>query len=432
MINKDFFQKVLSLLMMGVMLTLGLKIGYNNIFTIAFFLLSVIYSVIYRPKINFRNTAFWFFIAWFLLNGFSAILSHDQEEAWHKMELRLMFLLIPYPILILSTFKNSIKKHLSVFVYGMAFFTSILLIYNLFKFIQNSSCTFCFFHDFTALYRQHAVYYSILLLIAGVIMLEAKFAYFQQVNSLKLDYDLILTLGFLIIFSLGLLFAASKIILVLWGIYLVYYTGFKLKNKSLKIAIALLFVVGLSVFAISDNIRFRFTEGLDITQTDYHLEDRIFSYDEKVNISDMELRFLLAKIGLKHIKEDKKILTGYGLGDQQNWFDYHLMRYNLAPNWYYGHNVHNQYLDILLTFGIFGLALFVVFLVYILYLAWKNKHDLSFIVFLIFILAFLFEVYLGRNKGIVFFTFWTMLFYTFYLNNKAVTNEEFSKNERIN
>src|SRR5690606_35641714 len=178
-------------------------------------------------------------------------------------------------------------------------------------------------------------------------MLEAKFAYFQQVNSLKLDYDLILTLGFLIIFSLGLLFAASKIILVLWGIYLVYYTSFKLKNKSLKIAIALLFVVGLSVFAISDNIRFRFTEGLDITQTDYHLENRIFSYDEKVNISDMELRFLLAKIGLKHIKEDKKILTGYGLGDQQNWFDYHLMRYNLAPNWYYGHNVHNQYLDIL-------------------------------------------------------------------------------------
>ena len=127
MINKDFFQNVLSLLMMGVMLTLGLKIGYNNIFTIAFFLLSVIYSVIYRPKINFRNTAFWFFIAWFLLNGFSAILSHDQEEAWHKMELRLMFLLIPYPILILSTFKNSIKKHLSVFVYGMAFFTSILV-----------------------------------------------------------------------------------------------------------------------------------------------------------------------------------------------------------------------------------------------------------------------------------------------------------------
>lgn len=425
--SKSIFQQTLSFLFVGVMLTFGLKIGYNNIFIISFFGLSVIYSLIYKPKINFRNPVFIFFVLWFLLNLLSAMLSHNQIEAWRKMEVRLMFLLIPFPILVLANFRNKIDKSLVLFSFGMVFLTLILLFLNLIKFIKTGTCQQCFFHDFTAIYRQHAVYFSVLLLIAVILILEIPLG-LKKLSSNQTKFVKYLSISIL---SLGLFFAASKIILFLWLIFLLYYIFFKNHQPQLKLSFLLLIILGGIAFYSSETLQSRFLDGLNIANTNYELENRSFTYDEKSNISDMELRLLFAKIGLTHLKDDGKIWTGYGIGDQQDWFDYHLMRYNLAPNWYENHNVHNQYLDNLLNFGIFGFIFFLLFMVYILSLAWKNQQKFPLYILLVFSFAFLFEVYLTRNKGIVFFVFWVMILYTFYLNPtqqlKVQKNEDLEK-----
>ena len=413
------FQIILCYLLMACFATLGLKIGFGNIAIITTFSFSIIYAFIFRPKIDWKNNMFWLFSIYFVLNLISAIFSHDWQQGLQRMEVRLMYLLIPFPVLLISTFEISRAKIYKVFVIAMVFLSTILLLNNGYKIWQHGNFTSCFFHDFTALYKQHAVYFSMLLLFAIILLLE----HWQQKNR----FMQLLSLGIL---SIAIIFAASKIMMILYAVFLLYYIFIKQHSKMLKISFLTIFIAGLIIAISSGNLRERFVKGMNITQTDFHLENRIFTYDEKKNISDLELRYLLAKVGVYHMFQDQKALFGYGLGDQQDWFDYHLMRYNLAPHWYQGHNVHNQYLDVWLNLGILGLFYFCFMLFILGRRAWQEKDEIWLIFILIFIISFLLEVYLSRNKGIVFFTIWMMFFATFK-PLKHEQNKELTRNIHV-
>ena len=373
------------------------------------FALSVIYAVIYRPKFDFKNKALWLFTGFFAILLLSALLSHDVAQGIERMEIRLMYLLIPFPVVLIIGFDINRHKILRYFSYAMVVLCAILLGNNVYKIIVNGSFEDCFFHEFTALYKQHAVYFSMLILFAVIILLET-------VKDKLRTFEI---LG-LFILGIAMFFAASKIMIALMILFLLYYVFFKQHGKWLKMSFLSLVVVVLGLSVASDNLRHRFLDGLDLSRTDFSLEDRTFTYDEKKNISDFELRFLLGKVGVKHMAEDGKIITGYGLGDQQDWFDYHLMRYGLAPDWYMGHNAHNQYLDIWLNTGILGFVFFVFMLVFFVRNAWQTKDEIWLIFLLIFLIAFLLEVYLSRNKGIVFFTLWNMFFYSWNRRQKKL------------
>lgn len=341
-----------------------------------------------------------------MLFGLSAIFSHDTAEGLRRLEIRLMYLLIPFPALLVMNFKPKLDRILHFFTYGMVTLSAILLINNVLRITQNGTFAHCFFHDFTALYKQHAVYYSLLTLFAVIILIQKWQRKYMLLNSLSL-----------IILSTALFFAASKIMMVLYGIFLLYYVFLKQQHRWMKFGLLGILLLGFILIGSSESLKERFTDGLNFTQTDFNIENRQFTYDEKQNISDMELRVLLGKVGIQHMIQDGKWLLGYGLGDQQDWFDYHLMRYNLAPNWYQGHNVHNQYLDILLNLGIFGLLYFFWLIFFFTKHAIHSRDEIWVIFSIIFCIVFLFEVYLSRNKGIVFFTLWQMLFFAYYFNH---------------
>ena len=72
-------------------------------------------------------------------------------------------------------------------------------------------------------------------------------------------------------------------------------------------------------------------------------------------------------------------------------------------------NTHNQYLSILIKFGIVGLIAFLLALGYFYYLALKNENFV-YLSFLIFItLGFFTENIIDANKGIFFFAFFNTL-----------------------
>jgi len=105
-------------------------------------------------------------------------------------------------------------------------------------------------------------------------------------------------------------------------------------------------------------------------------------------------------------------LFGYGVGDVQDYLDYHFMFYNLAPSWYEGYNVHNQYVQFVINGGIVLLILFLIYLSGIIKIAFRHKNLLM-LLFLLFILnIFLFESVLQRVKGIIFFVFFCNIFLT--------------------
>jgi O-antigen ligase len=101
------------------------------------------------------------------------------------------------------------------------------------------------------------------------------------------------------------------------------------------------------------------------------------------------------------LKADNRLLLGYGIADSQAILDYYYMFYGLAPGWYQGYNLHNQYLQYLFTFGILGLLLLMFYLAYSFRWAFltKNKLQLYFLIMVSWV--FVFECLLSRNKGLV-------------------------------
>ena len=238
-------------------------------------------------------------------------------------------------------------------------------------------------------------------------------------------------LGAILILMLGLVFTASKAVIVIFScLYLVQIligkTQLIWRISVLGILIGTLFTMS-RVPEISD----RFREGLefDIKQfkpTNNLANATVFSNKEKEGISDLELRYIMLKMGLYHVLDDQAYWFGYGVGDVQHYLDYYYMYYGLAPRWFEGYNLHNQYLQIVVSIGVLALLLFLYYLGYSLVKAIRLGNTLHLLFLLSVIFVFIFECLLSRNKGIVFFFF----FNTMFLFNYSTIENCYSRNAR--
>jgi O-antigen ligase len=77
------------------------------------------------------------------------------------------------------------------------------------------------------------------------------------------------------------------------------------------------------------------------------------------------------------------------------------------------HNAHNDYLEILLRYGIIGLVLYLGILYKLFVRYFQNRNTVFLWFILVFMISGLTESYLQRQIGLTFFTFYSLLFYTF-------------------
>lgn len=415
-INKKiyFFGNIETLLLSLIAITIPLKLNLGNISII----ISVFYAFILLlkgevPLRNFKGFYFLMPLFLFLIAVLSALFSKDISEGFHQLEKLLLMLLLPF---IFSAFKErglKVFKIIYTYAFGVTLAVIILLIFNLLKILYGAPTKELFFFDFTSLYDQHPVYFSTNILLAIFFLIH--FFLVKKCDYLKLKYAFILiTLNIS-----GLIFCASKAVIFCFLILLLLYAIIFRKNfshKTLLLAFGLLLIGALSI-AYIPTVKERFIEGLTFNSKDFMptnnlSESKKFSYQEKDSISDLELRLIFFKIGIFHTLNDEKLLFGYGLGDVQHYLDYYYMTYNLAPNWYEGYNLHNQYLQFLVTFGIFGYLLFILYLLYSLYYSNRKKNIIHLLFIVMILFVFIFEVYMARNKGIVFLFFFNTLFLT--------------------
>lgn len=396
-----------TILLCAIAATVPYKINFGNLMVIIAF----VYNIMTFNRGNyskFKSIAFIFPIFFFLIILFSSVFSKNNIEAINKLDLELLMVLIPFIIINHSVNNQSFKKVLNTFFYSCTISTFILLVNNFIKIVNGKDIEFLVFHHFTELYDQHPVYYSLYLSLA----------IFYKLNSIIKERRVtIINIASFVLLSIGIMFCASKAVIAIDIILLLAFIFTKIKNTKTRILSIIGFVV-LSTTIININfIKDRFLEGL---RFDYSLSmfeptndfnsKKYFDYEAKTAISDLELRYILGKIAIYHAKEDHKIYFGYGKGDVQTYLDYYNFSYNLGPNWYEGFNLHNQYLDFLITYGIFALILFLLYLTYSIYIAMKT-NNLVYLFFLATIcFVFLFESILNRNMGIVYFYFFNTLF----------------------
>ncbi len=125
-----------------------------------------------------------------------------------------------------------------------------------------------------------------------------------------------------------------------------------------------------------------------------------------------DMRLWLWKSGIEVFKEN--FWFGVGTGDIDAELEKKYEKYDLKLASEHNYNVHNQFLDIAIKFGIFGLIIFTSWMVYALMISIKRKQFLFFFFLLIMFVNFFFEVMLNSIAGVSFFAFFYSLLYAKY------------------
>lgn len=417
--------KIQTILLCGIAATLVFKLNISNLLIIV----ATVYNVFFFRKKNLykaKSFAFLFPLIFFCVTVISGFLSKNSVEGLRAIDLYLLPILIALIIINSDIDRKTFLKVFNSFFLASVLSATILLFNALIKVIKQKETQEIIFHDFTRLYDQHPVYYAVLLSLAIFYIFISKEC--KLPTSVK-------RIGITIL-VITLILCASKIVLFVNMAAYFYLFSISIKNRRQKI----IYLSGFLVLSIMVyNIPFiknRFVDGLRFHETALQFkptndfqQKKIFDYSEKLVISDLELRYILWNIGVYHLVEDGKLLTGYGKGDVQDYLDYYYYSYNLAPNWNEGRNIHNQYLHVLITQGLIVFLLFISYIIYSFYTAIKNKDSLYLFFIILLFFVFIFEVVLVRNMGINLFYFFNTLFLikNIYFENSHTRNQGHTK-----
>ncbi|MGK7389600.1 MAG: O-antigen ligase family protein [Candidatus Cyclobacteriaceae bacterium M2_1C_046] len=129
------------------------------------------------------------------------------------------------------------------------------------------------------------------------------------------------------------------------------------------------------------------------------------------------LRLITWDAAIKAIKE--KPLFGHGIDERKEKLLQKFQELNFKKGLAENYNTHNQWLQILLTFGIFGMLYFLAILLYPLIIIKNKKILILYLLFVILIsINFSTENILSRQKGLIFFIFFYCLIINLYYTKR--------------
>jgi O-antigen ligase len=315
----------------------------------------------------------------------------------------------------------NIEKHLSLLFIPLIFFDFkinaihkriILLAFSASCFIASLMCVIVninislieyntFMHEWRFSHSRlsepigiHPAYFSIYLGLSVLIILNELKEKISLFSSLQKTFTIfILFCFFIMIVALGSRTVTVALVAIIFGNMIVY--AFSQKSYKILIVSAIVPLIFMGFVLINPVVKTRF---IDIKATSYN----------NSNYGGLFARTKIWEPGMELIKEN--LWLGVGTGDDQTELDKKFIKYNYWEG-VQAFNMHNQFLQTALNYGIVGLLLLLI----VLFLQLKNavwKRDLLYFSFLmLFICACLTESMLSRSKGIIFFLIFSFIFY---------------------
>ena len=349
-------------------------------------------------------------VIYFLLQFTSLFNSHNISEDWRQIRLKTALVFIPMAVCSCAYINRGTRRKLLVFysillaVAGLYCITMAFIHYT-----NTADATHFFYHPLVSPLKQHAVYFSLLVFIDLVFLLES-------VKTREWLFNRVFHLILVSFLFFLLILLSSKLVIIFSGVYVFFYVlairkTFKL-NKYVIAGLILFLFAGLSLlFMTSNPVSNRFK---DIVKGDLSLvqED---SYHSADYFNGLQFRLLQWKLVPEILSENKSWWTGVGAGNSQ---DILIQKY-ISKNMYRGktgtadtgyllYNTHNQLLESLLKNGIPGAVLFLLICFALLQMARRNKNNMvRFIVLLLLFFAFT-ESVLETQYGILIFTFFPL------------------------
>jgi O-antigen ligase len=339
----------------------------------------------------------------FFIYTLISALAFEGFEKWNSIEIKLSFAILPYLFFCFEYPLIIIKRILVGFVSG-SFFACILLLVRGVYYALNNQTHYLTYSDFS--YFMHTAYFSLYLCLALLIIHLYYPVWFKSLRPL-LNFSKIMG----IIFTVCTLLCASKIgilCLILVYVFIGYtkYKGILTVTKSLLIfaAFVILIVTTLkfvpAVYARFDNLIH-----LNINQLN------------KQSSESSEVRVLIWEQCLSIIKTN--FFMGVGVGNANETLYKHYLDNGLTGALDHKLNAHNQFFQTGIGLGILGIIPLLMLLIIGLFKTFKTNLIL-FVLSLLLILNFLTESMLQAAAGVLFFCFFTNLFFNY---NSKTLNE---------
>src|SRR5690606_34312666 len=229
---------------------------------------------------------------------------------------------------------------------------------------------------FAELVDKHTTYFSLFIVLSFLFLLN-------EVLNRKLKGYYFFPVA--IFWLLTLYVVSARISIVALAIGSLFLLLLNLKTR-LKWILILLPILGIGIFALPN-----FQKRFELNQT------------EIGQLSDKEFRTLHWKSVIETIQHSP-ILIGSGTGSDRDFLYDTYRKYHLTSAYELEYNAHNQYLEIVLDYGLIGLLIFLFMLAFFSYSFLRNKNYFELIAIGVFIIYFCTESVFQRYDGAVTFS----------------------------
>lgn len=377
--------------------------------------------IITNIKSNKIALLFLAFAAFYVISGFIHWANYSQISILGAdLEKRIVFLLFPLTLAIVPELTDGqIKNVFWTFFLGILLSSIILLVSASYVSLVTHSLINLhpkygmkennfMYHRLGSYLDLHAVYYSCMVLMAFIMAMV--FARYHVVLVKKQErVIIILVLGYLLIL---LFLLKSATILIGLIIVISFYAFFHLYKARKALGIIRISIV------MSVMILLLFAFGYRVVQK-FGNRGNFLTYDfaEPGGGQWNVLNLRKAKWDIASEAISDHWVIGVGPGNIHRVLDTYYKKHNFTFALTQHYNPHNQPLDTFLTLGIIGFILLVFIYLMAFYDALK-KNDMIWLMYMIgFTLFSLSESTLAVNKGIIFFTFFTIMLS--YLPNRV-------------
>jgi O-antigen ligase len=394
----DICTVALSIALIGLLLPFQL----SNI-AMGLFLVTAFAANLIQKKIQFPSKIQWLFAGFFLLFVIGLSYTEDTKYGLKIVERNLVWILIPLVIPFgLKMEKKSLLKAFLAFVVAIHVLLIALLFLASYKYLDTKDSLVFYNRQFTEVIKFHPIYLSVYLLFGMLILFEV---WQKKIVKTALALKILI-----VVFDIVLLILLSSK-MALASFVLIFLILFLRSYKSRKAVIgSILGIVMLGVVVMQfPETRNRINDSLFSSWE--LLEKDTFLYNDP--FTGITLRLLTWKFTLQKFTAQENLVIGLGTGDAREFINNVYRDHKMDAGGYINFNMHNQYLEYLLKFGILGLIYYLTILFLCFKKAVTNRNRLYFSFLLIFCIFSITESNLEVQRGIVFFVLINTVFYFF-------------------
>lgn len=274
-------------------------------------------------------------------------------------------------LITLFSFANDKRFLIYGFIFGV-FISSLISGINIINYYLNSFEFLMLKTSVEDLFVTQRLYLGFFIIISVILLGHI---YQTSINKIQKHLSLLLIVYF--IFMLFLISSRSALIIAV----VIFITTIIYQFKPLH-SLLLFVVVGLifsTIIFTNKNLSSRFLYSEDSVRSSFF--DKIKTH---------EPRYDIWKFSTQIFKEEKPYFFGIGTFRTQELLvsKYQLMPIEKRKNWFIerNFNTHNQYIDIVLSYGIIGLLIFMIFIKELITFFYKNIYSLNLVLSLILFL----------------------------------------------